>query len=177
MSRHRLVDHLIELAKREDRGALARLRRGLGKPPGTAVEMYPIVAPYVPEHASSEERDAAYVTAALFALHPKHSDDMRSLGHTFHAMCKRESDRAALERRFTALLNAHIDDLPGHLRSAVSLAKSKDATVNYHQLMSDIADWAKPDRRVQRRWAADFWAASADQTKEQTNSIETIKEA
>lgn len=39
------VDALNRLVAREDRAALAALRRGLGKPPGTVAEMYPLVEP------------------------------------------------------------------------------------------------------------------------------------
>ena len=61
------IARLESLAKREDRAALAALRRGLGKPPGTVAEM----APYV-EPAFDGAPDEAYIVASLFGLHPHH---------------------------------------------------------------------------------------------------------
>jgi CRISPR type I-E-associated protein CasB/Cse2 len=55
---------------REDRGALAALRRGLGQPPGTAREMYPYVVRWLPAEASAQREAAYFLVAALFAYHP-----------------------------------------------------------------------------------------------------------
>jgi CRISPR system Cascade subunit CasB len=62
-----------------------------------------------------------------------------------------------VERRFVALLNCHQDDLDHHLRQAVSLLKSKDAPVDWAELLKDIQRWDNDDRLVQRRWARAFW--------------------
>ena len=43
--------YLRGLAKRDDRGALAALRHGLGQPPGTAAEMHPYVVQFLPPGA------------------------------------------------------------------------------------------------------------------------------
>ena len=45
------ITYLLSL--KENRGALAALRRGLGRPPGTAPEMYPYVVPWLPEDRKS----------------------------------------------------------------------------------------------------------------------------
>ncbi len=37
---HPFVNRLQELAEKQERGALAALRRGLGQPPGTVAEMF-----------------------------------------------------------------------------------------------------------------------------------------
>ena len=44
-----LIGYLKGLAAHEDRGALAALRRGLGRPPGSAGEMHPHVARFLPD--------------------------------------------------------------------------------------------------------------------------------
>ncbi len=63
------IRDLEGLAEREDRGALAALRRGLGKQPGAAPEMFPYLAPWTQhEHGWGEE--CMYLVASLFALHP-----------------------------------------------------------------------------------------------------------
>src|SRR5207249_10795991 len=83
-----LVSQLIELARKEDRGALAALRTGLGKPPGAASRMLPIVAPFLLSDEGPATR-AAFITAALFGKHPKH-DDVGSLGASLWKATKRE---------------------------------------------------------------------------------------
>src|SRR5690242_10106207 len=50
-------------------GALAALRRGLGKSPGTVAEMYPYVVQYLPQQASRRVEDAYFLIASLFAWH------------------------------------------------------------------------------------------------------------
>src|SRR5438046_2935679 len=75
------VNHLYALARADDPegepdlGALARLRRGLGKPPGAAAEMMPEVVPYLREQSLRDEyaaeRRAFFLVGALFGFHPK----------------------------------------------------------------------------------------------------------
>src|SRR5260370_8247558 len=68
---HRFIEHLQALRERGHRGALASLRRALGKEPGAAPEAYPIVMPYVPEHTSERVERIYFLVGSLFALHPK----------------------------------------------------------------------------------------------------------
>lgn len=73
-----------------------------------------------------------------------------------------EGSAAAVERRFTALLSAHPDDLHFYLRQAVSFLQSKDVPVDWHQLFNDVRWWGHSERRVQRQWARSFWGYSPD---------------
>lgn len=149
------IQHLQELADRQDRGALAALRRGLGRPPGAAAEMFRYVEPWLPERRSADQEAAYYLIAALFALHSK-STDVGNIGQHM-ASIRNEAGDDALERRFTALLAAHPNDLPNYLRQAVSLLKSKESPINWDQLLRDVLAWDAPDRRVQKAWARAFW--------------------
>src|SRR5579872_5368279 len=124
-----LVTRLIELARKEDRGALAALRTGLGKPPGAAGRMLPIVAPFLSSDEGPATR-AAFITAALFAKHPKHAE-IGSLGASLWKATKREGvnpdgkhGEAGVEARFAAALDADPEDLPRHLDGLVSLCES-----------------------------------------------------
>lgn len=157
------VDYLETL--REDRAALAALRRGLGQAPGTVPDMYPYVVRFLPKDAypDSWAEQCYYLIAALFALHPESAIE-GNLGSHFAATLEPNPDNnpninAATERRFTALLTAHPDDLPFYLRQAISFLKSKEVAVNWHQLMWHLRDWGYPERqnRVQKQWAAQFW--------------------
>ena len=157
LSKHHFVAYLQKLADQEERGALASLRRGLGHPPGTAPEMFRYVIPHLPTEVSRTQEAAYYLVAALFALHPKSCENGNIGDHMAHARDGNNDD--AIERRFTALLMAHPDDLPDHLRQAISFLKSKDIPVNWEQLLRDLQNWDNPDWRtgVQKRWARYFW--------------------
>jgi len=151
---HPFIDYLYSLSRDENRGALAALRRGLGQPPGTVTEMYRYVVPHLP--ASRSQETVCYLIAPLFALHPKIAA-MGNMGAHL-AQTRTEGGEDALERRFTALLSAHPDDLPEYLRRAVSFLKSKnEIPVNWNQLFWDLLNWDDEDRRVQKEWAKAFW--------------------
>jgi len=145
---------------REDRGALAALRRGLGEPPGSAREMFPYVVRWLPIEVTPQREAAHFLVAALFAYHPDPGGS-GNLGHAFRRTLEPNGDNTAIERRFTALLTAHPDDLPFYLRQAVSFLRSKEVPVDWHQLFSDIQGWGHPSGYVQKKWARAFWGHNA----------------
>jgi CRISPR system Cascade subunit CasB len=169
-----LVSRLIELARKEDRGALAALRTGLGKPPGAAGRMLPIVAPFL----SSDEgpaTHAAFITAALFAKHPKHAE-IGSLGASLWKATKREGinpdgkhGEAGVEARFAAALDANPEDLARHLEGLVSLCESASAPIDWHQFYKDLRGLLGQNEEYQIsiriRWARDFWRGPARRTE------------
>jgi len=154
---HPFTEYLQALAEREDRGALAALRRGLGRPPGTVPDMYPYVIPWLPDNPHPSQEVAYYLVAALFAFHPA-STGLGDMGD--HMAAARDGgNEDAVERRFTALLAAHPDDLPDYLRQAVSFLRSKDIPINWTRLLYDLQFWSHPDHgdRIRKRWATHFW--------------------
>lgn len=154
------VKALQALDRAKDRGPLAALRRGLGKPPGTAPEMHSFVVPWLPKQAGSLIQDEPYyLVAALFALHPKHGPN-RSFGASMRGLGTEMASGGA-ERYFRALLAAAREDLPEHLRRCVSLLKANEVVVDWAQLLRHLRAWDAPDGWVQRRWARDFWATDA----------------
>jgi len=152
--KHPFIEYLEGL--RDDRGALAALRRGLGQPPGTVADMYRYVVPWLPDDAPSWREAAHYLIAALFAYHPD-AGGTGNMGRHFARTRDPQGDNTAIERRFTVLLAAHPDDLDTYLRQAVSFLRSKEVPVDWNQLLTDVQAWGRPDRRVQRRWARAFW--------------------
>ena len=171
----RFVPSLLALVRdpeRPDRARLAALRRGLGKPPGEADEMYPLVEPHLPDDAWPTQIDAAYTVAGLFGYHHQHwplpADGQRerhSLGASLGQIRLREGgdEDQGVARRFLALLDARPEELPRRLFALFSLMKSggREVAVDYYRLYHDLANWGDADRGVQRRWAADFWRATA----------------
>jgi CRISPR system Cascade subunit CasB len=162
---HPFIAYLEGLRDREDRGALASLRRGLGQDPGSAVEMYRYVVPWLPEQSSRQREEAYYLVAALFAYHPD-PGGWGNLGAAFRRTLDPQGDNTAVERRFTALLAAHPDDLPFYLRQAVGFLKSKEVPVNWQQLLTDLLAWSHPDGYVQKQWARFFWGRAPQETGE-----------
>ncbi|HEX6780206.1 MAG TPA: type I-E CRISPR-associated protein Cse2/CasB [Ktedonobacterales bacterium] len=156
-------------------GALAALRRGLGKPPGTVAEMYPYVTQYLPERPSRREEDAYFLIAALFAWHQldwtagEEFKKKRNFGASFRRLAL-SADSQSIEKRFVALLDARSEDLPEHLRHAIGLLKSKEIPVDWVQLLEQVSAWDHDDRRVQRAWAGAYWGSSyADAPKSEAS--------
>lgn len=163
---NKFIEFLEGLANKRDRGALAALRRGLGKKPGEAAEMYPYVVRWVPQDAQYLE-DAYYLVTSLFAWHqgswPKQEgrQNPSNLGASFALLRTKEKEAPGIERRFIALLNCHRDDLGDHLRHAVGLLKSKEIPIDWAQLLHDIKGWGWESRSIQREWARAFWGDTA----------------
>lgn len=166
---HPFITYLEGL--RDDRATLAALRRGLGQPPGTVADMYRYVVPWLPADARPWLEDTYYLVAALFAYHPA-DGGAGNMGHHFARARDPQGDDTAIERRFTALLAAHTDDLDVYLRQAVSFLRSKEVPVNWHQLLSDVLKWGQPDRRVQQQWARAFWGRPTQEAQTETQTTE-----
>ncbi len=171
----RFVDYLLSLEERKDRGALAALRRGLERPPGTAPEMYRYVVPWSNGESSRWRENVYYVVAALFAHHPIHwgrdKEARSNLGDSFARLRRAEGvSEEGVERRFTALLSVHTKDLHVHLRHAVSLLKSKGIPVDWVRLLDDLRYWGHEDRLIQRNWARAFWRVESLDTDDHDTS-------
>ncbi len=153
----RFVDFLQENA--EDKGMLADLRRGLGQPPGTVQSMYSYVERFNPKRY---EMIRFYMIAALFALHPK-STQNGNMGN--HLRMLAAGDEGATERRFVWLLRLHLDALEPRLRQQISILKANDIALNWHQLIKDLRNWDHSDRFVQRQWANGFWGSNQSESE------------
>lgn len=157
------IAHLQNLQER-DRGAMAVLRRSLGFEPGSYPPAYPYVERFVEaeRHARDASRLALYLTAGLYALHPRQgtSSLASSLGEVM-----RRRDSASIEQRFIALLGADAENLAVYLRQVVSLLAADDRPLDYSLLLRELSVWLNPrvdaERRdaVRQRWARDFYRA------------------
>jgi len=144
---------------REDGAAMAALRRGLGKPPGTEAGMHPYILPWLGGIRDGWQENVFYVVASLFASWHQGKlgsfpNPPRNLGASL-ARLRDESD--SIEKRFIALLNSHEDDVAQHLRHAVGLLRSKDVLIDWPQFLRDLRGWGWESRSVQRAWARGFW--------------------
>jgi CRISPR system Cascade subunit CasB len=162
---HPFVQYLEKL--RDDRGALAALRRGLASPPGAEPQMYRYIVPWLPADPPPWVENAYYLVAALYASHPLPGGS-GNLGSSYAQARAREGDATAIERRFTALLAAHPDDLPFFLRQSVSYLRSKEVPIEWSQLLRDVSNWGHPEygERVRKEWARRFWGRRKEEPSE-----------
>ena len=181
------IADLEELVACEDRGTLASLRRGLGKPPGTEAQMYPFVASRLPEDFSPREAEPYYLVAALYAWHQigwEPTEDKRptNFGASFArlAACIRQEigrDVPSLERHFVAILASDREDLPHRLRHAVGLLRSRAIPVDWAMLLHDLRYWETEDHRVQRAWGEAFWGRAPRAAEDQEGETEADSES
>ncbi|MCR4392389.1 MAG: type I-E CRISPR-associated protein Cse2/CasB [Candidatus Acetothermia bacterium] len=146
----------LERLKREKAWTAARaaLRRSLAFPPGAYPKAMPYVEPFVKEEGW--RREAHYLVAALYAL----KDGDHRGGHTLaRALREKAQDPGSVELRFLALLDADRDQIAFRLRQAVGLLKGG---LDFARLLDDLLGWfASPERRVQVRWAREFYGEEA----------------
>ncbi|MGI8495793.1 MAG: type I-E CRISPR-associated protein Cse2/CasB [Pyrinomonadaceae bacterium] len=164
----RLIGYLKGLEKQQNRAALANLRRGLGKPPKTVMEMYPYLGQFLSHEPKPRYETAVFIVAALFAYYPDAPGNAGNLGDSIRRM---KDDSDSIEKRFVALLNAEAEDLPYYLRQIIGLLKSKEIAVNWNQLFRDVKNWDGDNRYVQNAWARSFWGSSAnDKNQDKENN-------
>ena len=160
-----------------DRRALAALRRSLATWPAPPPDAVRVVAPFLPEQATGWWETVHYLIAGLFALHPCPTDSETERAQNMGAALRQATSGdtgQGPERRLLALLGCKSEDLPNHLRHAVSYLRARDVPINYRRLMQDLLRWDRGDGSVQRRWGRDFWAGAYEAGQQE--SKETILE-
>lgn len=80
---------------------------------------------------------------------------------------------SAAEGLATALLGATREDLPVHLRRAMTLLGSDGHGVDVAAVVRDLGDWGAEDQRVQKRWAYHFWSRASAGDPASTTTEET----
>jgi CRISPR system Cascade subunit CasB len=156
------IAYLHSLHEEGNLGALATLRRGLGRPVGAVPEMFRYIVPRLPKELSSWDETVYYTVASLFAMHPA-PGGRGNLGYTLKELERTTGQSggegvSSVERRLLTLLKSDAGTLPEHLRQVISLASSNDLPINWDALLWDLKRWNLDDRRVQKRWAESFWS-------------------
>ena len=162
----RLVTRLEQWHQRQDRGVLARLRRGLSEK--TRQEAWTVLGPQFGPMAVD---NPVYETVAgCFALRPviwkpldnPREEAKRNFGWTFlnarlaepdgKKKMGNEKEPHARFRRLLACSNQ--DEICRHVRHAIRLANSKEKDVNYRKLFEDLWWW---NDRTKVEWAKAYW--------------------
>jgi CRISPR system Cascade subunit CasB len=163
----------LEEQAASDTAVVAILRRSAAYNPG----LYPPAFPYVETliHGQGEwRRQATYLVAACWAKSRRQRDEShpgpaQSLALALRRLSQDPKNPHAsknIEKRFTALLDADMDELPWRLRQITAVLDAATIAIDWPSLLSDLWRWNHPDRYVQVRWARLFWSPSSHTGKE-----------
>lgn len=160
------VDLMEQLtALRDDRGAMANLRRGFSS--ATEDRAWPWIARWC-DITNDRQRAIYAAVAAAFATHPEiavHGD----LGAVMQELAQRnqkgEEGLKSFGATFQRFLNCHSpQEVCERLPAIVRMAKQQGVAVNYRQLFIDLCYWGN---RVKVRWASAYWGKPKDADESQ----------
>jgi CRISPR system Cascade subunit CasB len=172
------IGYLLNSGREADvRASLAKLRRGVGKPPGSLPDIWEYtvgnltdVSKYNPEEPTFSEW-AAHMAMTLFAAHQQGNDPQKDpmsvsdrkyhLGSAVRELVRilmaesgktgedaeKEAEKS-IKRRFDAVVTSDSpEELYHHLRGLVQLLKGKNIPLDYPQLADDLQNFQNPERR------------------------------
>lgn len=156
MSNNFFINKLVDLEQRNNRYALAELRRASSDPDSNFL-MLKVIGSYLPFNISQRDFNLYKQLACLFSIHKNHTDtEYFNFGSSCKILWKSlDTGKDSFENRFSALLNAHQDDLYRYLLPIIG--QLKDIPVNYELLLDDIKRWGHPNKFIQKSWAIKFW--------------------
>ena len=153
---NRFIEHLEKLNEKETK-VRAVLRRSLTFDPGDfrgGAGSY--IEPFLKGEENFWKREMFYLVAGLWASHWR--GGRAGVPMTFGKACAAyqvESGSTSTERRFTALLDADIDQLPHRLRQMVALLKEQP--IDFGDLLNGLRYWRDDRKRIQNAWAREFY--------------------
>lgn len=187
------VDRKIAwLAKTENeayaRSTLAKLRRGIGKPPGSLSELWEVTLKDLPEDLMGKGQDpsdcewAVYSAMTLFALHQQGKDLNKecmsqkgeSLGRSLRKLVGDEEEEKRIKRRFDATsTSTSMEEYSHHLRGLIQLLRAKSIPLDYPSLAEDLfwLQWPNARDSVRLRWGRDFYRLGKVKDSSEINSL------
>jgi len=151
-------------------GERARLKRDAGKSLSEASTLG-LFYRLLPYGIRPGDEDIYFLVATLFPL-----ADATERDDNFGATLRRaryDKNHKGLDRRLEVLLDADPTQLSFRLRQAIKFAKSRDAHVNWAQLLHDLLRWNGGTRSVQKAWARAYFDWSAEAPDESTPETQT----
>jgi CRISPR system Cascade subunit CasB len=168
-----------------DPGIRAALRSGLGRTPERAVRMHAVVAPWLPASTATATERAYYAVAALIASGPRPraglglADPVASAdeaaatpspsatsSHRWYSgnlgtALARASETGTLdpdraERYLHLLVRQRVDGLHRHLPRIVRRLQDSGVTIDWAQLLYDLAGWGSRRDEIAKRWLQSF---------------------
>ena len=164
------------------KAALAKLRCGIGKTPGSMPEIWEWTLDGLPEAFQSKdgfptkEEWAVHTALTLFALHQQGKDlesnsmdsDEMTLGRAVYALAEIQGDETRIKRRFNVVATSNgIEEFSYHLRGIVQLLKGKDIPLDYSQLVMDLFRFQNPEERdsLRLKWGQDYYSSKLRKEK------------
>ncbi len=156
------------------KAALAKLRRGIGKIPGSMPELWDITMKDLPEELTGKDETPSYgewavhTALTLFALHQQGKDlksqcmnkEGMTLGIAVRSLIKSDEDENRIKRRFDAAATSEsMEEISHHLRGLIQLMKAENITLDYPKLTEDLYRFQFPEARdsVRLKWGRDFF--------------------
>ena len=162
----------LEKVNQQDTRLKAELKRSIAFVPGTYPRAFPYIEPWTSSRKLGEnQRSTYYLIAGLWAIHWR--EGFHSPGVSLGKAClayKSEKSASSMDIRFTNLLEADEKQLPNRLRQMIGLLK--DINVDFELLLSDVLSWTTDDKRVQIRWAREYFSASSEDDFRRNNDDE-----
>jgi len=158
----------------QSRAMCAKLRRAIGKPPGSVPDIWEITLQGAQDEWQSRNDKPSYAewaihtTLTLYALHRQgKTGSMNKEGFTFAnaiAELVRKDDNKidAIRRRFNAVATAtEFTELSHHARGIIQLLKAEDLHMDYPRFAQDLVIYQYPggSDRIRLRWGEDFYRA------------------
>jgi CRISPR system Cascade subunit CasB len=176
------------------RAALANLRRGIGKAPGSVPAIWEWTLSDLPERVLSQSGEPTYgewaihTAMTLYAFHQQGKDIKTAnmnvskslLGQAIRKLAlvrsiglgEQEEDQGVV-RRFQAIVtSSNISELSSHLKGIVQLLKAADIPLDYPKLALDLYEFQYPQNRnkVRLRWGQEYYAINKMRKEEEYES-------
>jgi CRISPR system Cascade subunit CasB len=194
----------LSVPSAQQRAALAKLRRGIGKEPGEMPEVWDITLAELPESLTRRDgvatraEQAIHVSLTLFALHQQGKSETVSRSNISFGAAVRQlvtpdkSNEQAIKRRFDAAITAkEFAEFSHHARGFIQLMKANKNNIflDYPKFARDLYWLQNSEQRtkIMLRWGQDFWtpgnieqdedeSQEQDQAKNQKENREGVQQ-
>jgi len=152
--------------------SLAKLRRGIGKPPGASPGVWELTLAELPEALASDYGKPSYAEWAihlaltLFALHQQgKSDSVNDQGVSFGQavsllIAPDGKNESGIKSRFDAALTAkNIGEFAHHARGLIQLMRAHEVQMDYPLFAKDMYEYQfnESKDKVRLRWAEAYY--------------------
>ena len=165
----------LEDVKKLKPGDLAALRRAAGE---TLADSRGVLWMYrlLQRHTNERYFETYFFTATLLALDKNalkasnFNETNVNLGASLAKLGQKFSQEA-VERRVNVMLDSRFDsgEMGFRMPQMIKMLTAVDISIHWPQLLSDLLSWDHPEKYVQKRWAAHFFAPSGDANEPETD--------
>jgi len=177
----RKINWLVENSNESTvKATLAKLRRGIGKAPGSLPELWDVTLNGLPEALLSKGEKptrgewAVHTALTLYALHQQGKNpkeqcmnmEGESLGTAVRKLIEsNKNNEEAVRRRFHAVaVSESFERFCWQLRGMIQLLRAKSIPLDYPGLTEDLYWFQLPERQdsIRLKWGQDFYRTLKD---------------